>query len=444
MQANFVRYVCLFALLATSQIAVGQEEANNWLQFRGPNGNGVVKDLSHPTTWSGDENLAWTVDVPGGGWSSPIVIGEKIYLTTAAGPMKPVGFMEGVRNMRPTKPESPLKFQVICLNLVDGSEIWTKTYDEKIPEHGIHPSNSFATETPVSDGTNLYVSFASIGLVLAIDGDGNEIWRKNVGAYATGNGFGTGSSMAMHEDLVFVQCDNDESSFVVAFNKADGKEAWRKERKGTTSWATPLVWENENRVELITCGAGFVTSYNPADGSEYWTITGIDAAFSASPAADSKRVYFGNSGPMSSGPLLAVGCNMSGEHKFSPDTEFGDLAWSKMQAGPGMPSPVSTEGQLYITGRRTISCYNTEDGTEVFRKSRVDGLQSAAASLWTNGKQLFILDETGQTFVFEVGSELKLLGVNRIDDLFWSTPSVAGESLLMRGVSKLYCIRDKK
>lgn len=444
MHSNILQLVCCLAIIGTSQLLFGQEEANNWLQFRGPNGNGVVDDLSHPAEWDADKNMAWSVDIPGGGWSSPIVVGEKIYLTTAAGPMKPVGFMEGVRNMRPTKPDAPLKFQVICLNLIDGTELWTKTYDEKMPEYGIHPSNSFATETPASDGENLYVYFASIGLVLGLDGDGNELWRKEVGAYETGNGFGTGSSMALHENHVFVQCDNDEKSFVVAFDKTNGNEVWRKERKGTTSWATPLIWKNENRVELITCGSGFVTSYNPEDGNEYWTITGIDAAFSASPAADSKRIYFGNSGPMSSGPLLAVGSNMSGKHEFAPDKKFGDLAWSKMQAGPGMPSPVSTEGQLYVTGRRTISCYNTEDGTDVFKKSRVNGLQSAAASLWTNGKQLFILDETGQTFVFEVGAELKLLGVNKIDDLFWSTPSVAGESLLLRGVSKLYCIREKK
>lgn len=443
MSPKLVHVACCIALSFCCHQATAQDSASNWQQFRGPNGNGVVESLSHPTEWGTDNNIAWSVDVSGSGWSSPIVIGDKIFLTTAAGPSKPVGFMEGVRNMQPAKPSEPLKFQVICLNLKDGSSVWTKTYDEKMPAEGIHPSNSFATETPVSDGENLYVYFAAIGLVVGVDGEGNELWRKDVGTYPTGNGFGSGSSLAIHEDNVFLQCDNDEDSFVVAFNKANGEEVWRKERDSRTSWATPLVWKNENRVELITCGSGFVTSYNPADGNELWTITGIDSAFSASPAADSKRVYFGNSGPMSSGPLLAVGANMSGNHKFSPDAEFADLAWSRMQSGPGMPSPVSVGGQLYITGRGTMSCYNTEDGSEVFGKSRVKGFKSAAASYWADQERLYVLDESGQTFVFRVGPELELLHVNKIDELFWSTPSVAGDSLLLRGVNKLYCIRDE-
>ena len=440
----FFRLLCVATLFGCCQLSFAQQDnSTNWPQFRGPNGNGVVEKLSHPVEWSADKNIAWTADIPGGGWSSPIVIGEKIYLTTAAGPMKPVGFMEGVRNMKSTLPDEPLKFQVICLNLGDGSEVWTKTLDEKMPKHGIHPSNSFATATPVTDGSNLYVYYASIGLVVALNGDGDEMWRQDVGAYPTGNGFGPGSSLAIHEDNVFVQCDNDEKSFLVAFNKTSGKEAWRKERSGRTSWSTPFVWKNANRVELIACGSGFVTSYNPVDGSENWTITNVDSAFSASPAADENRIYFGNSGPRSSGPLLAVGANMSGKQAFQADTEFEGLDWSRMQSGPGMPSPVSIDGKVYITGRGTMSCYNAEDGSEVFPKARVEGLKSAAASFWADSERVFVLDESGQTFVFAVGDEMKVLGVNQIDDLFWSTPSVAGNSLLMRGVSKLYCIREE-
>lgn len=435
-----VRFKIFPCILLAATVASTSCQAQDWPQFRGPNGNGIVSSIEHPKEWNATTNVAWTVDIPGGGWSSPIVIGDKIYLTTAAGPMRPVGFMQGVANMRPTKPEAPLTFQVMCLNLKDGSEVWTTPLMEKVPEYGIHPSNSFATASPVTDGENIYVYFASVGLVAGLDTNGKELWRKDVGTFKTGNGFGPGSSLAMHEDNVFVQCDNDQNSFVVAFNKKTGEVAWRKARNSRTSWSTPFVWKNENRVELITCGSGFVTSYNPANGDENWTVTGVDSAFSASPAADSQNIYFGNSGPRSSGPLLAVGSDMSGQHAFHANESFDGLAWSRMRSGPGMPSPVSVGGYVYITGRGTLSCYDAKDGKEIY-KTRVDGMKSAASSFWADNNQLFILDESGQTFVIKVGPEFNLLGVNKIDDLFWSTPSVAGDALLLRSASKLYCIR---
>lgn len=423
-------------------LPASKSDANNWTQFRGPNGNGVVEAIKHPLQWSDTENVAWKVEIPGGGWSSPVVVGDKIFLTNAAGPMTPVGFRQGVANMRSTKPDSPLTFQAICLNLKDGSTVWETPFGKQMPEFGIHPSNSFATATPVTDGKNLFVYFASAGIVAGLDLNGKKLWKKEIGAYPTGNGFGPGSSLAIHGDNIFVQCDNDKESFIVALKKSSGDEAWRKQRKSRTSWSTPLVWKNQNRTELIACGSGFATAYNPETGDEFWTVSGISSAFSASPASDNKRIYLGNSGPRSSGPLLSINSSISGQHKFEPDTEFEGLAWSKMQAGPGMPSPVAVGGYLYVTGRGTLSCYSSKDGKQLY-KTRVNGMKSAAASFWADKERLLILDEAGTTFVVQVGSEYKLVGTNKIDDLFWSTPSVAGQSLLMRSATKLYCIRKE-
>jgi outer membrane protein assembly factor BamB len=331
---------------------------------------------------------------------------------------------------------------VICFDLNDGTTKWEKTIVEKQPEYPIHGSNSYATETPATDGERLFVYFAAVGTVAALDFDGNELWRQEIGAFPTGNGFGTGSSLTTGAGKVFVQCDNDQKSFVVAFDAATGEEAWRKNRTGKTSWSTPLFWKNEQRAELITCGSGFVTSYDPASGDELWTMTGISSAFSASPAADGQRIYFGNSGPMSSGPLLAVAPGLSGNSEFSPNAELEGLAWSKMQAGPGMSSPVSVDGRLYIPGRGILTCYSTEDGSVAY-KERME-LGSTAASMWAAGNRIFLMDESGKTLVLESGSDFKVVATNQIaDDLFWSTPAVSGKSLLIRGVKKLYCIREQ-
>ena len=438
MKLKFITVVMtgLFSLPSTQNLS-----AQDWPQFRGPQGGGVLEKLEHPLEWANDKNLAWSVELPGGGLSSPIVQADRVFLTTAIGANTPVSFSEGVRDMRPKKPESAVKFAVICLKLSDGSQLWENTLLEKQPEFPIHGSNSYATESPATDGKHLFVYYAAVGLIAALDFDGNEIWKQEIGAYPTGNGFGTGSSVTTGDGHVFIQCDNDKDSFVVAFNATTGDEVWRKTRAGKTSWATPLFWKNEKRAELVTCGAGFVTSYDPQTGDELWTLNGIGMSFSASPAVDSQRIYFGNSGPMSSGPLVAVNAGMSGTHEFKSGAPVENLAWSKMQAGPGMSSPVSVNGYLYIPGRGIMTCYWAQDGTVAF-KERLE-LGSMAASLWAAGDRVFLMDESGKTLVLQTGPELKVVATNQIaDDLFWSTPAVSGKSLLLRGVKKLYCIRE--
>ena len=435
-----MRIVALVIVTTFVFVAGDVLSAQDWPQFRGPLGNGVVPNLEHPEKWSYDENIAWSCEIPGGGLSSPIVIGEKVFVTTADGANKPVNFAGGVADMRPKKAESPLKFKVICLKLSDGSKVWEKTLATAKPKYGIHVSNSYATESPASDGKHVFAYFAAIGLVAAIDQDGNEIWRNEIGAYPTGNGFGTGSSITVGDQKVFVQCDNDESSFVVAFDSKTGKEAWRKPRDSRTSWATPIFWENNVRNELITCGSGFVCSYDPANGETLWKMDGIGMSFSASPAANADRVFFGNSGPRSSGPLVAVSAGMSGERQFSATAKMEKMPWAKMQSGPGMSSPVVVGDYLYVTGRSLLTCYSASTG-EVVYKNRIQ-LGSTAASLWAAGDRVFILDEKGKTLVVKCGPEFEVLATNQINgDVFWSTPAVAGKSLLIRGAKKLYCIR---
>jgi outer membrane protein assembly factor BamB len=416
-------------------------DAQNWPQFRGPQGNGVLEKLEHPGSWGTEKNIAWSVDMPGGGLSSPIVVDNRIILTTAIGAKPPVSFAEGVRDMRPKKPNTPVKFHVICLNLGDGSKLWEKTIIEKQPEYPIHGSNSYATESPATDGKRIFVYFAAVGTITALDLEGNKIWEKNIGSYPTGNGFGTGSSITTGDGNVFVQCDNDKSSFVVAFDATSGDQVWRKERAGRTSWSTPLFWKTAKRSELVTCGSGFVTSYDPKTGNELWSMTDIGMSFSASPAADDQRIYFGNSGPRSNGPLVAVGSGMNGKQQFSDDAKIDGMDWAKMQAGPGMSSPVSVGGYVYIPSRGIVTCYSANDGSVVYKKRLQLG--STAASLWAAGDQVFLMDESGKTIAIQVGPEMKILATNQIDnDLFWSTPAISGKSLLIRGVKKLYCIRQ--
>ena len=434
-----MRYFLLFVFLLVSSAA-----AENWSQFRGGEG-GRLPIVQHPLEWSAEKNLAWAIPMEGSGWSSPVVVGDQIFLTSAESEelSKPKGMMAGVASMRTFRSAKPAKHRyfVSCFNLQNGSRVWKKQVGESVPRV-IHPSNTYATESPATDGSNLITFFAHTGTLTAWSFDGAELWRRELGSYASGNGFGPGSSLAIVDGHVFVQYDNDEKSFVAAFDVATGNEKWRDNRPARTSWSTPLVWNNAKQQELVTCGNDVVTSYNPTDGSVLWKLSGMKSGFSGSPAIDSDRIIFGTSGPSSAGPLVSLLAGTTGEVPLDKDFKHEKAAWSRVKSGPGMASPVIAKGLLYIPGSGGIlSCYDTSTGERVYR-TRVPNMGTVIASLWADENHVFLLDENGATHIVKAGTEFELVRSNKINDLFWSTPAIAGDTLLLRGVDKLYCIRS--
>lgn len=425
-------------LLTCSSLA-----AEPWHQFRGPAG-GKLPSISHPIQWDTNTNVAWKIPMKGSGWSSPVVAGDRLFITSAEsdGGDRPKGMMAGVASMSTFRQAKPAnhRFCVTAFSMIDGSQLWRRVVGEKVPDV-IHPSNTYATESPATDGERVFAFFATTGSLTAWSMDGELLWRKELGSYKSGNGFGTGSSLAVTDDRVFVQYDNDESSFVAAFDAKTGKEAWRDDRPTRTSWSTPLIWGTPNNKELVTCGAKVVTSYDPASGDVLWRLSGMESGFSGSPAIDRNAIYFGNSGPGSDGPLVAVGIGTRGEVQLNKNFESDSLLWSRTRSGPGMASPVVSNGYLYVpVSGGILNCYDTSTGDRLYR-NRVPEMATVVSSLWADDDRVFILDENGLTHVVQSGPEFKLLSTNKIDDLFWSTPTIAGDTLLLRGVENLYCIR---
>ena len=419
--------------------------AENVAQFRGPLGNGVLSS-ELPETWSTDASLNWSVNVPGSGWSSPVVAGDLVFLTTAvaADGEGPVGFGKGVQSMgsfyRSKAPDKPYSFEVHCLNLADGSTVWKKRVVSRKPPFKIHPSNSYATESPVTDGTHVYAYFAAVGVVACFDAGGEHVWTREIGAFRTGNDFGTGSSLALDEGLVFVQCDNEEKSFVCALDSKSGEDVWRVERNSRTSWSSPVVWKNQTRTELVTCGSGTVTSYEPSTGNVLWRLSGAGGAFSASPTFDQDRIYLGQSGRTSRGPLVAVNTGATGDLTFG-DVGDNGLAWVANSAAPGMCSPVVLDGRVYVLSRGILSCHAATTGERIYRE-RLKNASSVTASLWAAGDKVFALNEAGETSVIRSGNEFQVAGTNTIPGLYWSTPTATSTSLLIRSADKLHCIRN--
>lgn len=428
-------------------------EGSNWPQFRGPNGAGLSENPLLADSWNSGKNVAWKIVIPGFAWSSPVVWDHRLFVTNAVtgNVKKPKqklpngevakgssgGMYFGVRK----PPEDVYQWEVICLDARTGKVIWKQLAAERKPPIPTHPTNTYATETPVTDGKRLYAYFGMLGLY-CFDMDGKPLWKKELGVFPMAAGFGTGSSPILVGDLLIVQCDNDAKSFLVALDSATGNERWRIERTGKSSWSTPIVWKSRVRTELVACGGGRVSGHDPATGKEFWHVDGTSGGFAASPVADDQFVYFGNSGPTSIGPLYALKAGASGDLTLAKgQTSNEGIAWYRTRSGPGLASPILLDGLLYVPTQGILTCFDGATGAQVYRE-RIQGAKQFTASPWVAKGLLYFLDEDGQTFVIKPGRKMELVAKHQLDDeMYWSSPAIADGSLFIRGSEHLYCIR---
>ena len=438
----------LAAILVIPSVCFG---ADDFPQFRGPLGWGVAPAANVPDEWSAESNLAWKSRIPGSGWSQPVLFGGHVYLTSAVTDktIKPQNFSEGVKSPRSMglgilakAPSDVFEWQVVCLDAESGNLIWKQSVGKGKAKYAIHPSNSFATETPVADADGLYVYFGAAGILARVDHSGTVVWTKEFEVFRTSNNFGTGSSLAIHDGHIFLQTFSEKAATVRAIRTDDGGQAWMASRKkASTSWSSPLVWANEVRTELIISGDQQVESFNPSTGEVLWKVSNVKAATACSPAADQKRLYFGGSDPFSKGPLFAIRAGASGD--ISPrknNARFEYCSWLVERAAPGMASPVSSGQHVYVVDKNILRCYDAESGERVYQ-SRVPGLTMVASSPLIIGDRLLLIDEAGRAAMVSTGSEFQVRGQGRFDDTFWSTPAVSGDAIFFRGVEGLYCVR---
>ena len=426
-------------------------QADDFVAFRGTNGLGVTGDQAIPDAWSISENMAWKVAIPGSGWSQPVIVGDRIFVTAAVAEkdLRPKNFSDGVKTPQSmgvtlfTKaPDVSIEWQVLCLSAKDGSMLWQQVIHTGKPKFPVHPSNTYATESPVADSSGVYVSFGAAGVVAGLSLDGQQRWKQDVGVFKTGNSFGTGSSLAIHEGRTYVQNFSEESADVVCFDNATGDVVWKKKRdENSTSWSTPVIWKNDQRVELIVSGSELVESFDPATGDLLWKVSNVKAATACSPGADRQHLYFGGSDPFSKGPLFAVAAGARGD--ISPqkkNSQFEGCVWLNNRAGPGMPSPVSSGNFLYVVDSNILRCYDANTGNQLYQ-NRLPKMTMVAASPLIIGDKLLLIDEQGHGCLVAVGPEFQIVGSGEIDDTFWATPAVANDSVYFRGVNALYCIR---
>lgn len=423
--------------------------AADWPQFRGGAALGHATAADVPLDWGPDRNLAWRTPIPGAGWSQPVVVGDRIYLTTAVvdGGGRPSGMMGGVMSLSTwgmgSGPSGPVEFRVICLDANTGGIVWSKTVADQKPQFGKHASNTYATETPCADANGVYAFFGAVGTLVALDRDGTERWRRELGPQPIQNQFGTGSSPLLHGGRLFVQRYNEDQGVLLCLDAATGRDLWSATGPKGTSWSTPFIWTNAGNEEVVTAGQGMIVAFSPADGTERWRYTGIDTSFACSPVVDADGLYFGTSSPGSRAPAAAIASGCVGDVSLPKGQIKSDrVLWSKTKSGAGMPSPVVVGQHLFFFDKIAV-CFDKRTGEERFRKRLPSGTTAVGSPLVV-GDRIYLVNERGKTVVVQAGPEFKVLAESSLgdsDEVFWATPAVAGNALLIRSSDALYCIR---
>lgn len=433
----------LIALLAAPTFA-----ATNWPQFRGSDSRGVSDGKNLPDTWSATENVEWKTDIPGRAWASPIVWGNKVFLATAVSEAEMEAVKKGLYygGERPT-PDTIFQWKVYALDLESGAILWDKTVHEGKPEQSIHLKNSYASETPVTDGEYVYVYFGNLG-VWCLDFDGNEVWKKTFKPNKMRNGWGTAASPILHEDRLYIVNDNDEMSYLMALDKKTGDEVWKVDREDEGSnWATPYIWDTGDRVEIVTPGTNKVRSYD-LDGNLLWWLEGMSSITIAVPYESGGLLYIssGYVGDRKSRPIYAIRPGANGDISLGEDETSNDsICWVQKMGAPYNPSTIVYDGNMYVLyDFGLLGAYNAADGSVVFESERIPKGKGFTSSPWAYDGKVFCMNEDGVTFVFEAGNDFKLLHTNEFeeDDLGMATPAIVGDRLLIRTGKRLYSIRN--
>jgi len=416
---------------------------DDWTGFRGGPRAGVATGPL-PDTWTPDRNVVWKADIPGRGWSSPVVAGDRVFVTSVVSDAKGPDPRKGlyISDLTGTVRPGEHRWLVHCLDWKTGQTLWTHEAARGTPAGPIHLKNSYASETPVADGERVYAYFGNVGL-FCCDNSGKEVWSRKWPAVKTRMGWGTAASPALHGDKLFVVNDNEQKSYLVCLDKRTGKTLWEKERDEKSNWATPFVWENEKRTEVVTAGCSRVRSYD-LDGKLLWELKGMSDISIPTPFAAHGLLYVtsGYVGDFRSRPVYAIRPGAEGDISLEPEkTDNKWVAWSLPLAGPYHPTPLVHGDYLYVLyDRGAVSCFEAKTGKAVYEKQRLGTATAFTASPWAAGDRLYCLSEDGETFVLRAGPKFEVLEKNALDEMCLATPALSRDSVLIRTQTKLYRI----
>jgi hypothetical protein len=415
--------------------------SDQWAQFRGPQAGVADDDPALPDSWSQTENIAWKLDVPGIGWSSPVVWGDHVFVTSviSEGQVEPPKLGLFAAGERPASTDVH-RWMVYDIDFKTGRIRWERQVRRAPPSGSKHLKNSYASETPVTDGERVYAYFASAGL-FAFDLNGTLVWSKEMEPVNTRAGWGAAASPVLYHDRLYIVNDNNSQSFISAYDARTGHELWRVNRDEGTNWATPFVWEHEPATEIVTAGTDKVRSYD-LEGKLTWELKGMSTIAVPTPFGKSGLLYVASGYPGDAlRPVYAIRAGAAGDVSLkSGETSSRYIAWFNSSLGTYITSAL-VYGDYYYTllDRGFMLCHDARTGKQIYGRQRL-AAGGFTASPWAYNGKIFAMSEEGDTYVIQAGPEFEVLRKNSLDEISLATPAVAHGSLIIRTASKLYRI----
>lgn len=421
----------------------------SWPSFRGPGASGISERQNLPDRWNGTsgENIIWRTPIPGLAHSSPIVWGNRIFVTSAISSRPNATFRPGLYGAGDASDDrSRHRWMIYALDTRTGAIVWERIAHEGEPRQKRHIKSTYASASPATDGRSVVAWFGSEG-VYAYDVEGNFRWkvdlgRLDVGAYDVPEvEWGTASSPILWNDLVILQCDTQTDSFLLALDLATGQTVWKTDRQELPSWGTPTVVSTATGPQLVTNASNFIRGYDPRTGKELWRLGGSSKITAPTPfLADGLVVVASGRGPER--PIFVVRPEARGNITLPENrTSSNEIAWSRTGRGPYMPTPLAYKGLLYVVGNNGLfDAYDLKTGDEIYRQ-RLPHLGNgfSASPVAADGK-IYVSGEDGEIAVVAAGREFRHIATNTMGELLMATPALSDGMMFVRGASTLFAI----
>jgi len=401
---------------------------------------GVAPRGAPPLRWNASQNVQWKVPLRGKGHSTPIVWGDRIFLTTAIAigeAMVPrYSGAPGAHDNLPITHRH--QFVVLAIDRNNGDVKWQNVMHEAVPHEGGHNSASLASASPCTDGQRVYAFFGSYGLY-CLDFDGNLVWEKHLGKMHSKHGHGEGSSPVLYKGTLVVNWDHEGDSFIVAFEAATGNEIWRKPREEVTSWSTPIVVKHDGTAQVVVCGTKRVRAYDLNNGEVIWQCGGLSANIVASPVAADGVVFVGSSYDIQS--LLAI--RLDGARGDITGSEH--VLWRRVRGTPYVPSLLLYDDSLYFLRhyQGILSRVDIRTGQDKYGPFRLVGIRNVYSSPVGAANRVYITDLSGTTLVISHDDDPRILAVNQLNESIAASAAIAGKQMFLRGDEHLYCLETQ-
>jgi outer membrane protein assembly factor BamB len=438
----------VFALLGVAILGSAALSAANWPQWRGPGGQGISRETQLPASWSPQQNIAWKAEVPGRGHSAPVVWNDRIFLTTAIeGEVVPGA--KAVEHIDSGKPflhpdsvgaDKKHTYKVLAYDGKTGKLLWEQSAWEGVPFDNRHRRSSYASPSVATDGSLVFAYFGAEG-VFAYDMNGKPAWKANVGKVKT-LGLGAASSPVIFQDLLVLQCDDDEGSesAIVALDLKTGKERWRTKRPVQVSWSTPVLVNvqagpgSPARTELVTNGTEWIVAYDPATGKELWRTTGVQSNAIHTPIVGDGVVVVTAGFPAKK--TIAIKPGGSGDI-----TNTDRILWTYTKGTAYVVSPILYEGLVYLVNDRgVVTAMDAGTGEIKYEGGRVPVPASFMGSPIAAAGKILMTSEDGDTFVIRAGPKHEVLATNSVGEPVYTTPAISNGRIYIRGEKHLFAV----